>query len=1031
RTRQLPFQIDIGAVRRVKKTLEVDLLKPNAQRDGVPLVSAIYGNIELFVDVLYVLCSMQTEIDDEAFASELTPEAYKSAREQFFAEWIDFFLRSEADAEAASLQKQIEAMRAAMQTAFAKINATNVAEHARQKIEAIDFDQLVARAEARQRHDWRIVSHLLAGIANGPLKSRHGRLFTADDFDRSDPLCPPRLFLAIPMSRAIRAGRAFVELFADKERLARDLRVAERTVRQFGMQVSNIGRSLATVGALAAAAFVPVVTTFAGFQEQMSTVAAVTGATGEQLSVLTAKARELGAATSFSAQEAAQGMKFLGMAGFETEEILAGIPAVLDLVRAGAVELGLAADIASDVSSAFGLAADEIGRVADVMAKAATSANVTIEGLGESFKFAAPAGAAAGQSIEEVTAALATLGSNGLKGSIAGRNLAIIFKQLAFGEASKAAQILIGKSAGFEDMRKALDAATGSSRRMSDIMADNLAGDFRRLISTVQETALALGTALEPSLRQIVQSLIETVQGLTDWIKEHPRVVTAATAMAAAIGGVGTALLAIGTAATAAAVAIGSVRTVQAFAAGVAAWLARTIFGASSAMKEYSVSATAAATSTNLLAIAQARAAITSQALTVATRRIGSTETVRRIGDYSTVVIEATRKTSLWRRVLQVAWRVLSGLGQGIARAASAIGLSFVVKVVAATVVVGGLLKALAQLAGPTLREVGATLVATMEAALGIVGRLARTIGEGLVAAIDGAAAAFRYLLEAINAIPNPAWLVKLLDFGIVRERERGRKLDAQLAESRKRLGIGPKPPAKQQDGADAAVHLPDGIEGAGLGEVPDLAQEDPAAEVARALASFAESVQQSIQTPQQEFEAYTRKLREAFREGLLTAEEATRAHQLAQERLQQQLQQIKDAKDQEAADRRQAAEERVRDRADADLRLTRAAGNLLGELATLRRASREAQQQGLTDLAGEFKQQELETLLRAGSQIDDAIAQAKQEADLVTGSAREAAIGLGTRTIDGDMLKEQRGIHAGIRQVREELSRIREAFED
>ena len=146
RTRQLPFQIDIGAVRRVKKTLEVDLLKPNAQRDGVPLVSAIYGNIELFVDVLYVLCSMQTEIDDESFASELTPEAYKSAREQFFAEWIDFFLRSEADADAASLRKQIEAMRAAVQTAFAKINATDVAVHARQKIEAIDFDQLVAQS---------------------------------------------------------------------------------------------------------------------------------------------------------------------------------------------------------------------------------------------------------------------------------------------------------------------------------------------------------------------------------------------------------------------------------------------------------------------------------------------------------------------------------------------------------------------------------------------------------------------------------------------------------------------------------------------------------------------------------------------------------------------------------------------------------------------------------------------------------------------------------------------------------------------
>src|SRR5690625_1751638 len=113
------------------------------------------------------------------------------------------------------------------------------------------------------------------------------------------------------------------------------------------------------------------------------------------------QAKELGRSTRFSASEAGEGMEMLARAGFDTSEVMDALPSVLDLAAAGAVELGDAADITSNILSGFGMEAEETARVADILAQASADSNVDVQGLGEAFKYAGPIASDLGVSIED------------------------------------------------------------------------------------------------------------------------------------------------------------------------------------------------------------------------------------------------------------------------------------------------------------------------------------------------------------------------------------------------------------------------------------------------------------------------------------------------------------------------------------------------------------------------------------------------------------------------------------------------------
>lgn len=208
-------------------------------------------------------------------------------------------------------------------------------------------------------------------------------------------------------------------------------RQASKDLDSFSSKLQSAGSKTMAVGAgMTAGLTAPIVgvgaavlTLGGDFEQSMNRVQAVSGASASEFSDLRDMAKQLGATTMFSASQAAEGMNFLAMAGFSATETMEALPGVLDLAAAGAVDLGVAADIASNILSGYGMEASEIGRLNDVLAKTFTSTNVDLNMLGESFKYVAPVAASAGLRFEEMSAAVGMLGNVGIQGSEAGTAL--------------------------------------------------------------------------------------------------------------------------------------------------------------------------------------------------------------------------------------------------------------------------------------------------------------------------------------------------------------------------------------------------------------------------------------------------------------------------------------------------------------------------------------------------------------------------------------------------------------------------------
>ena len=102
------------------------------------------------------------------------------------------------------------------------------------------------------------------------------------------------------------------------------------------------------------------------FDQSMKNVQAVSGATSDELEALTEKAREMGATTEFTAKEAADALYYMSLAGWDANQSMTGLPAVLDLATAAGMELSLASDIVTDSLTAFGLKAEDASSFCDV-----------------------------------------------------------------------------------------------------------------------------------------------------------------------------------------------------------------------------------------------------------------------------------------------------------------------------------------------------------------------------------------------------------------------------------------------------------------------------------------------------------------------------------------------------------------------------------------------------------------------------------------------------------------------------------------
>ncbi len=199
---------------------------------------------------------------------------------------------------------------------------------------------------------------------------------------------------------------------------------------QFGEAKKNFISSALTIS-MVAQPFVGAAKTAMAFEAAMSKVGAITKATNSDMALLTKTARELGEKTQYSATQSAEAMSYLGMAGWNTQQIIAGMPGLLNLAAAGGTDLARTADIVSDNLTAFGLAADKSSHMADVYATVITQTNTNVEMLGDTMKYAAPVAYAFGASMEETAALAGLMANSGIKASQAGTALRAGFLRLA------------------------------------------------------------------------------------------------------------------------------------------------------------------------------------------------------------------------------------------------------------------------------------------------------------------------------------------------------------------------------------------------------------------------------------------------------------------------------------------------------------------------------------------------------------------------------------------------------------------------
>ncbi len=199
-----------------------------------------------------------------------------------------------------------------------------------------------------------------------------------------------------------------------------------------GLKTASAGLAqLSLVGAGASLVLGSTIKYATKFQEQMSGVEAVSLATKEQMSELTAQAKMLGATTKFTAVEAGQAQENLSRAGFAVNEVLSATPAVMNAAAAEAMDLASASEIVANVLRGMNMEASNAAHVSDVLALASARSNSTILSLGESFAYAAPQAVTMGFTFEEVASSLGKISDAGLKGSLAGTSFTNMLVQMA------------------------------------------------------------------------------------------------------------------------------------------------------------------------------------------------------------------------------------------------------------------------------------------------------------------------------------------------------------------------------------------------------------------------------------------------------------------------------------------------------------------------------------------------------------------------------------------------------------------------
>lgn len=218
--------------------------------------------------------------------------------------------------------------------------------------------------------------------------------------------------------------------------LERTLRNAAKSTRDMREAWVQAGRDVANAATRITAAVTAMGTvslrSFAKFEQVMVRVGAVTRTLGtKDFELLNEAAKRAGATTIFTAQQSAEAMEKLGLAGFDTRTVIESLPGVLQLASAAQIDIASSADIAAKTMRAFGFEAKDLTRINDTLVATFTAANTDLLQLKEAIRPVGPLARTLNVSLEETATVLAKLADRGFQGELGGTALRNILARLA------------------------------------------------------------------------------------------------------------------------------------------------------------------------------------------------------------------------------------------------------------------------------------------------------------------------------------------------------------------------------------------------------------------------------------------------------------------------------------------------------------------------------------------------------------------------------------------------------------------------
>lgn len=195
--------------------------------------------------------------------------------------------------------------------------------------------------------------------------------------------------------------------------------------------LGKVTRVAGGVGLIIAGGLAVAANAAANFEQRLSGIEAVSGATAKEMDSLRDKALQLGKDTQFSAGESAQAIEELIKAGLSVKDVLNGAAdATVNLAAAGEIDMPAAAAIASNAMNQFGLAAKNLPKVADSIAGAANASAIDVGEFGQSLAQVGAVANLAGLDFHDTAVAIAEMGNAGIKGSDAGTSLKSMLMRL-------------------------------------------------------------------------------------------------------------------------------------------------------------------------------------------------------------------------------------------------------------------------------------------------------------------------------------------------------------------------------------------------------------------------------------------------------------------------------------------------------------------------------------------------------------------------------------------------------------------------